>query len=102
MAKIQSRRTISFNAQLVGHIKAQAARDGLSLSNWVANLVRAELERRGVKPPAQWFAFDPPRLDKRTGPRVVRRFRVGETRVGGERRIRQLIAKIRRDWGMTA
>lgn len=63
MAKVQTRRTISFSFELVELIKVQARKDRVSLAQWVSELTRKELTKRGVKVPRQWFG--PTRTPKR-------------------------------------
>lgn len=47
MAKKQTRRSISLNRLLHNRAHEEAERDGVTLAHWVANLVTAELGRRG-------------------------------------------------------
>jgi hypothetical protein len=63
MAKVQTRRTISFNRNLYEVIKEHSAKDGVSTASWVAKLIRKELARRGVEMPSQWFVFQSGRLE---------------------------------------
>lgn len=55
MAKVQTRRTISFNRDLFELIHQAAEQEGKSASQWVTEAVRARLKRRGVALPAQYF-----------------------------------------------
>ena len=62
MAKVQTRRTISFNRNLYERIKEQSAADGISTANWVSKLITAELRKRGITVPSDWVRFGSGRL----------------------------------------
>lgn len=47
MAKKQTRRSVSMSRPLFKRSEAEAERDGVSLSHWIALVVKAELDRRG-------------------------------------------------------
>lgn len=47
MAKKQTRRSVSINRLLFTRAEEEAERDGVTLSHWMAELVVAELGRRG-------------------------------------------------------
>lgn len=47
MAKKQTRRSFSINGLLHDRISEEAARDGVTMSHWVAMVIRAELKNRG-------------------------------------------------------
>lgn len=57
MARVQTRRTVSFNRDLYELIFEVASADGSSVSQWVTNLVRERLRRKGLadRLPEQWF-----------------------------------------------
>ena len=80
MAKVQSRRTVSFNRKLyVAMHKAAGAADKAA-SHWVTDLVLAELRRIGTPFTGKiWFAAEvvvvpkPPKRIKRGRPKSARR-----------------------------
>jgi hypothetical protein len=79
MAKVQSRRTISFNRKLYMAILKAATASDKAASHWVADLVLAELQRIGTPFTGKiWFAAEvvaapkPPKRLKRSRPKSVR------------------------------
>lgn len=47
MAKKQSRRSVSVTRGIFERAKEEAERDGLTLSHWLALLLKAEFDKRG-------------------------------------------------------
>lgn len=74
MARKQTRRTISFNQLLLHRIAEEAALDKKSTSNWVAELVIAELAKRG-KPFTEPLTYTPPEIVARAREKRAERYR---------------------------
>jgi len=55
MAKQQTRRSISFNRELYEVLHREAAKQQKSATQFVTEIVRNALKKRGVKLPAQYF-----------------------------------------------
>lgn len=82
MAKKQTRRGVSLSGEVHDRATETAAMLKKTCSEWVTDLIVAELARRGERPLAIPRAHQPPRVAKRA---MAERYRAGRRRAREER-----------------